>query len=227
MRFARIRQIFGFCLFVVSLLILLYVIWPARLESREVSFTPQELSALLEDMPPDSSSGYGFQEARQLRLEWPSRLQAGGRQEVRLALEAQSSGEALDDMANIFDDYDVLVESRLEFPGVQAAPVGVFSQPMLEGRPVEFVWNVRPEAAGKTTGRVWLHLVFIPHSGENLERQLLSVQEISLRAVGLHGLSLAAAQVIGVVGMVIGAVLCLDAVVNKVKKFLLICVICG
>ena len=216
MRFAHVRQAFGFFLFVISLVILISAIWPGRQESREVSFSTEELS---QGMPPGSSTGDRFPEARQLRLDWPARLQAGGAQEVRLALDARPAGEGLADGTSVYDDYNILAESRLEFPGVQAAPAGDFSQPMQQGHPVEFAWQVQPEMEGEYHGRVWLYLVFIPHGGGNAQRQLLSVQDIPLRAVELPGLSLAGAQVVGIVGIVIGGVLCLDVVYAMLKKW--------
>jgi hypothetical protein len=218
MQFARIRQLSGLFLCISSLLLLIYAVWPARRENREVSFSSQELS---QATPSGSSASYHFPEARHLRLDWPAKLRSGETQELRLNLKPRLSGEALEDGTIVYEDYAVLLEARLEIPGVQAAPPGEYSQPIQEGQSVEFEWQLQLDAPGYYQGQVWLHLLFVPHNGGDTQRQLLSVQEIPLRAIGLKWLSLAVAQVIGIVGIVIGGVLCLDLVIALASKAIL------
>jgi hypothetical protein len=215
MQFARIRQLLGLLLSISSLLLLVYAIWPARREIRELHFSIQELS---QATPSGSSASYQFPEARQLRLDWPENLRMGEMQEIGLVLESQTAVEALADGMNIYEDYKVLLEARLEIPGVPVAPPGEYSQPIKQGQPVEFEWQVHPSEQGYYQGQVWLHLLFVPYDSGDIQRQLLSVQEIPLRAVGLKWPSLAAAQVIGIVGIVIGGVLCLDLAITLVRK---------
>ena len=67
--------------------------------------------------------------------------------------------------------------------------MGEASQGLILGRPVLFVWDLRPDLAEEMDGTVWLHLSYIPVAGGPVMRQVLTAQRIEIRATDLLSLS--------------------------------------
>ena len=93
------------------------------------------------------------------------------------------------------------------------SPPGEISQALTPGRPLTFVWDLLPVAAGQAAGTVWLHLSFTSAAGGPELRQVLTAQRIDIRVTEFLGLSGPWARALGSAGVVVGAVFCLDGVV--------------
>ncbi|MBN2550589.1 MAG: hypothetical protein JXB15_15600 [Anaerolineales bacterium] len=167
-------------------------------------------------------------ENRLLVLEWPARIKAGDADVVRLTLEmdefgtvtptAQVGGNLLEaqsvQIPNLYDTHTVVAEARLDLAGLEVAPGGDIAEALLPGQPVSFAWSIRPTDPGAYQGTVWLHLRFLPRSGGDETRRVLSAQRIEIQAVNFLGLGGSAARVLGSVGTVVGSVFGLDNLVG-------------
>lgn len=167
-------------------------------------------------------------ENRLLVLEWPAKIKAGDADVIRLTLEmdeygkltptAQVGGNLLEaqslQIPNLYDSHDVIAEARLDLAGMEVAPGGDIAEALLPGKPVTFLWSIRPAEPGVYRGIVWLHLRFIPNQGGEEIQRVLSAQRVEIQAVNFLGLGGSAARVLGSVGTVIGSVFGLDNLVG-------------
>ena len=84
---------------------------------------------------------------------------------------------------NLYETHRIVAESRLDIAGLDYTPMGDLSEALLPGKPVTFLWSIRPNAVGRYRGTVWLHLRFIPLDGSAETRSVLSAQLIE---IGVH-----------------------------------------
>ncbi len=228
----KIRRLVGVSLFLVSCLLMIWGLWPAAVETREVAIAPEEMQMPAigqqanENPPADTQPMPAVVEQRRLRLEWPSKIKVGDAEAVRLTLEMDESGSLVTPRAssgtgmmveqvnipNVYETHNVIAEARLDITGLEFLPSGQISTGMKPGQAVVFIWSVRPDDIGDFEGAVWLHLLFTPKDGGPEFRTVISAQVIDIQAVDFVGLGGSAARILGSVGIVIGSVLGLDAI---------------
>jgi hypothetical protein len=173
-------------------------------------------------------------EARRLVLEWTSKIKVGDPGIVSITLEMDEGGKITPTASvggdqivvepvlipNLYATHDVIAQARLDIAGLEYRPEGEISEALLPGQPVKFIWSVRPGEVGKYQGTVWLHLLFVPRSGGEEMRKVISAQIIDIQAVNFLGLSGNSARIVGGVGTAVGSVFGLDNLLSWVWKIL-------
>jgi len=210
----RNRRFVGLLLMAVSLVALVWGLWPLPVQTRRLAISPVEM--LPADLTPGPAGDLpAVAEPRLLLLEWPSVIRTGDLASIRLAFSsAKMEGASLQSSPAAGEGYSVLAQARLELPVIPHTPMGEVSQGVFPGRPVLFIWDLRPQRAGDANGTVWLHLSFVPLAGGPTLRQVLTAQRIQIRVINLLGLSGPWARALGSAGVVVGAVLVLDGVMT-------------
>jgi hypothetical protein len=222
----------------VSAIILLWGVWPFATQERSIRLTREDMQWLLPgaSLPatqgPSSDTELTPSEERLLVLEWPARIRSGDARVIRLTLEADTEGNLVPttqlegsqvtgepiSIPDLYDTHNLVAEARMDIAGVQYTPSGLVSEAMRPGRPVIFLWSVRPIDVGDYQGTVWLYLRLVPLDGSEDIRQVLSTQLIEFQAVNLLGMGGTAARVLGSVGVVVSTVLGLDDLVSGLQK---------
>ncbi|MBN1146508.1 MAG: hypothetical protein JXA78_04580 [Anaerolineales bacterium] len=171
-------------------------------------------------------------EQRLLILEWPLKVRLGDAELIRLSLVMDEAGKLTPtayveggelrmepvEIPNLYDTHNVVAEARLDLAGVEHRPSGEVSEALLPGRPVSFVWSVRPAEIGRYRGTVWLHLRFIPRGAGEQSSMALTAQLIEIEAVNFLGLGGSAARLVGGLGVVVGSLLGLDNLLSGLLK---------
>ena len=104
-----------------------------------------------------------------------------------------------------------IIEARLDLSGVEIAPNEIISQVFPLTTPVEFHWQVRPPVSGRYPGAIWLHEIGLAENGQGTpEQRLVAIQAIEIRAVGFLGLNAYIAQILAILGIILGIGLSLD-----------------
>lgn len=142
-------------------------------------------------------------EARTIRLEFSPVMRAGDSQIVELILSAD--GAAADD--RLYEEYNVIVEARLDLPFANVRPADVVSTALVEGGVATFYWDVNPHEAGELHGTVWLYLRLVPQAGGEETRQPVSAQLVKIRSKSMLGRTGSQARAAGVVGLIVGLAL--------------------
>jgi hypothetical protein len=209
-KWTRFRRMFGMLLCTVSLVALVWGLWPLPAQTRSLTISPAEM--LPAELSPGAAGGLSaVAEPRVLILEWPSVIRSGDLASIRLAFSsARQGGSPLQISPIAGEGYSVLAEARLELPAIPHTPIGEVSQGLIPGRPVIFIWDLQPNRPGEANGTVWLHLSFIPVAGGPALRRVLTAQRINIRVIDILGLSGPWVRALGSAGVVVGAVLALD-----------------
>jgi hypothetical protein len=211
-KFTLLRRIFGLLLCAISLLVLVWGFWPMPDQSRSL------LIAQAEMLPPGLAANVtgdlpAIAQPHLLLLEWPAVIRSGDLASIRLEFspvdQVSLPSQALPGTSAA---YTILAEARLELPAISHIPMGDVSQGLLPGRPVMFIWDLRPNQSGEANGTVWLHLRFQPSDGRPDIRQVLSAQRIEIQVIDLLGLSGPWSRAVGSAGLVVGVVIALDGV---------------
>lgn len=142
-------------------------------------------------------------EARTIHLTFSPVMRAGDAQIVELNLSAD--GEAGD--ASLYEEYNVIVEARLDLPFADVRPAEVVSTALAEGGAATFYWEVNPREVGDSRGTVWLYLRLVPKAGGAEVRQPVSAQLIGIRSKSVLGRTGTEARVMGVIGLIVGVVM--------------------
>ena len=208
MRMKNFRQAAGFVILVVSLSMLVWAAWPFSEAEQVVELTGDLIQKIGATTAPQI-------ERLTLRTTWPVRLQVGRTAEIDVRLLAVQPNIAQETIMPL----EGVIEARLELPGFQFAPDGIIRQAFTPATPVEFHWQVRPLVSGRYRGAVWLHRVEPPESGqESSLRHLISVRPVEIQALMLLGFNAYTAQLIGILGVILGAALCVDALFEWVSR---------
>lgn len=220
-----IRRILGLITILLSLGLILWGVIPLPRAQSGLGFTPEMMT--LPEM--DAPAPPAVLETRTLRLEAPAAIRAGDSDLVQLTLD--SGAETISStpgasvavtqtvsFPNVYNTHSVLAEARLDLAGAQVSPAGLVSQSLLPGRAVTFYWSVRPAEASTYRGVVWLYLRFIPLGGGVDTQLALSAQPLEIQGADLFGLTGEAARLLGVLGVILGSLISLDAVVEWLRK---------
>ncbi len=217
--FLTARRILADFILVLSCAMLLWSVWPFGRNSQSLTFSPEDLFVLTEQT--EISGDVPVLETRTLTLQWPKKVRVGEMQSIELALmpeEATLEGQSLENdpvqesntLPEVSDAYSVLVEGRLELTGVNFSPEGQVSQLLQFGEPLNYVWNVQVQQAGKYEGTVWLYLRLVSKKTGQENRQVLSAQRIEFTGVNFLGLNNVSTRLLGSLGLAIGIVLTFD-----------------
>jgi len=210
MKRLSLRVWIGWVLISISLLLLLWGLYPFEQKRREMRISQQRL----------------------LILEYPSTIRVGDSDLIILTLELDPQGNLTPKafiqghqiqgeniaIPNLYETHYIFAEGRLELSGLVIKPSAEIRETLQPAQSVKFAWSVLPQQVGTYRGLVWLHLIFIPKQGGNEERRALSAQRIDIRAVNLLGLSGAAARWMGVIGTILGSWLSFDSITNLFGK---------
>lgn len=139
-------------------------------------------------------------EARTIHLMFSPVMRAGDAQIVELNLSAD--GETAD--ASLYEEYNVIVEARLELPFADVRPAEVVSTALAEGGAATFYWEVNPREVGELRGTVWLYLRLVTKAGGVETRQPVSAQLIGISSKSLMKRTGSQARILGVSGFVVG-----------------------
>jgi hypothetical protein len=209
------RRFLAFILFVISLIMIFWSLWSFPKETRRLVFHPKDLQFISEAQ--NSMTQRAILETRQVYLEWPKKMRLGQVQSIQITfLPAEPDenendwSEKVNSLADVFEFYTVMVEARLELPGLVFSPDGQISQLLLPDHPVSFVWNVKAEQALKYQGTAWLYLRFISKDDGEEHRQVLTAQLVQFEGIDFLGLDYLSTRLIGSLGLSIGIILSFD-----------------
>ncbi len=214
----RVRRGVGILMLLVSLVFLLWGIWPQATRIRTVPLSPNPFTPSV-----TSNIPYVF-ENHLLVLEWTPRLRAGDAGSINLKIikdqqvypsptspkgEGESTIESYENQISPTTE-NTIVEARLDMMGLQYSPTGEIREAYREGQPVMFLWSVRAPKEGTYRGTIWLHARSNSQVGGGEIRSVLSAPRLEIVGNKILGLGGIAARVLGSVGVVVGSMLGLD-----------------
>jgi hypothetical protein len=226
----KVRRAFGLLLLVLSLVLLTWGLSPAEYLLQATELAPADMALPGLDQPTGggSTGGTAMQTPgpRLLELSWPKSLRLGDDGTLRLTVGFPSpppagSTESPTTPASAaglqpgnYDAYNLVLQSHLDLPGMARTPTGEVSQAMRPDQPAVFLWYLRASAPGVFSGKVWLHLRFVPHSTGQEERILLAAQQVDIQVVRLLWMGGSQARLFGSLGLVVGSFLGLDGMLS-------------
>ena len=170
-------------------------------------------------------------EKRSIRLKFPPRIRLGDSGIIQLNLQVEMSGSltpaaanvgnaATGESANIYDTSKVIVEARLELPGVIVRPSELISAPIAQGQPAVFYWTLQPGAVGNFGGTIWLYIRTVNNLTGRESRETISAQVIEIESARFLGLRANQARILGMGGSVLGLILSLPIFESRILSFM-------
>ena len=194
----KLRIGLGFIILVISIIFLAWGYWPAH---RELRVRP--VSGAVESAAPDKQA---------LTLLFPPRIRVGEIGVVRLTLDVDALKDLIPpgetDSSTIGDTQTFITEARFDLPGINVRPTELISAPVSSGQTAVFYWTLRPNEVGKFRGTIWLYLRLVDKQTGQESRETLSAQIVEIESVKLLGLPLNRVRTIGLLGALIGFILC-------------------
>ena len=186
----KIQISLSFILIAISLPLLAWGFIPPRRETIATSL------AIPLGMP-------ALPETRTIHVTYAPVSRVGDSQVVELNLSADGGLDG----ANIYEEYDVIVEARLELEGADVRPADLVSAALAEGAAPTFYWEVTQREVGEARGTAWLYLRFAPKAGGEETRGPVLAQFVAIRTKSMLGRTGSEARALGVVGGLVGLVL--------------------
>jgi hypothetical protein len=181
----------------------------------DLPISPEELALPGGDIAPGQPAP---KDGRRLLVTVPSFTRLGDDEKIEASLEVlprDTAGSGPD----LYITHNLVAETRLEATDLLFAPGSEILSSMREGFPTAFTWTIRPTSSGMKKLVLWLHAQYVPPPDplEKVfpERKLLAAPEFQVKTVSLMGLAGTPARVIGGVCTVLGSVLLLSPLLQK------------
>lgn len=218
----NLRRFVGLLLLLVSLVMLLWSIWPNAAVTHKLEFSGQDMQAIIE-LSLNGNSQYEYLPYT-LQLSWPEKARTGEIQEVKLVFAAQEYQHEQPSASKVrtpggsqpgsqVEERSLLLEARLEAPNLVVLPSGNIGQKLVPSQPVNFSWRIQPQQAQVYRGTIWVYLRPLGDEADASKRQVLAAHEFSITGIQFLGLNSLALKLLGSVGAAVGAVLALDKIV--------------
>ena len=208
----KLRWFLGGLVLLSALAVFFWGIWPAH--QNKLVFALPGANLELSKVTPSILTG-----KYQLHINWPDRVHAGSVNRISLQIDPVDRTASKPPGVSIAGRPPV-VESRLGMAGVRFVPGGEISQALTSGKPLQYSWQIRTQQDGVYPGMIWLHLnVTTDETGSSGKRILLLSQPIEIQSTKLFGLDAYLAQVVGIIGIIVGAALCFDLISRVCIKF--------
>lgn len=211
----HVRRSFAILFILISLGMIFWSLWTFPKETRNLNFNPADFQFAQIDQSP--AVFQAILETHLLSLSWPQKMRTGEIQSIEavflpISSEEISETRLLDGrfLLDIFQDYTVIVEGRLEVPGLKYSPEGQISQLLQPNEPVTFIWNLKAENAEVYNGTAWIYLNITSKETGQEQKQVITAQLLEFAGVDFWGLDYLSTRLIGSVGLAIGIVLIFD-----------------
>ena len=200
-------------IWMISIAILVWCQFPIKSISTKIDFPPGKLKVFVPDGSCFNSDQLSvFRQDRQVSLTWEPVIRKGDTSEVKLSflrsipklttIPELLSNESI--TSNIFDQYSVEAEARLELIATDVNPAGLSGHVLGEEQYIDFTWVIKPEQSGTNEGTTWFYLKFFPKNGCEPIEQAISAQKINFKVISLLGLDSDIWRIIGIFGLVTG-----------------------
>lgn len=220
----RFVVIFGF---IISIILILWSVWPFGEASVELQLKPTDMQFQL----PQSSTP-AITETRLLILKWPPKIRVNEPDVIRLTLDvdkpmnvspsAEIDGHETPEgeikLPNVYDTHNVIATARLDIGVLQISPNNLIEQSLVPGERVDFYWHVTANEIGTFQGTVWLYLRYIPLDGGDEIVKPLTAQVIEVISVSMFGLGSTPARLLGFIGILFSILLGMDEFLVLLKR---------
>ncbi len=233
------------CLF-FSIAVFAWSLWPARWIALNHEIQPSQMQlptpeAFIPSQPaasgspaaavtsapgvfPPGQAGLYIPEQRQIHLDFPAWIHLGSSGIARLTFSlADSQGTTTPDPSigaqSVFNQYQVMAETRLDLPGFTIQPAGIVSEALLPGQKVSFYWNLSPLKSGRYHGTLWFYLHYYPLAAGTEVRAAVLAQPVEIVVGDFLGLSKPWTLGLGMLSAVLGLWLLFPSLIALLKKW--------
>lgn len=169
----------------------------------------------------------------QQTLTWTSRIRKGETGSLKLVFNSAelgvggiaANGTDLNNFENIrqfhLNSIDhVLLETRVELPGVLIQPGAELIQPLRPGKELSFNWQITPYKSGEIEGEIWIYLNMLSEDQVVDGRRPISILSIHVLSLDLFGMTGQTARIFGIIGICIALVLGRDLFGDFANRYL-------
>lgn len=168
----------------------------------------------------------------QQRLVWTPVIRSGDIKDVKLEFSSDDQQHLIYSFINDQEDdieitkpiivgttHHVLIEARIEIPGLEILPNEEISQPFSQGENLNFIWQIVPKYSNHFSGDVWLYVHLLPLESEIGTRRPVLIRGITIHSIDLFGLNIRVVKLVAIFGMGIAFILWSDMVGKIINKF--------
>jgi len=102
------------------------------------------------------------------------------------------------DLHQLYQQYNPVIETRLDMVGMTVQPGDQMSEPLGQGKPVQFEWQLSPNQDGDMNGTLWIYMSLVPKSGGTSESLALFAIPVTSTGIDLMGMA------VGMVYLLVG-----------------------
>jgi hypothetical protein len=133
-----------------------------------------------------------------VQLIHPTLLRVGEYGKILLSLKPQiESGNGKPTLEKL------LIETRLDMPGARVSPPSGTSQPLIQGKGLDFKWQVLPGMAGKLSGTLWISAYREDNTGGEMERIPFLAYPFEITVISLLGMTAPLVKWIAGIGLMV------------------------
>ena len=174
-------------LLVFSSALLVWKLLPEQVITHEILIDPFDFE----------SSGneqiiYKYPVQNTLSFTWPEDVKLGGQGKVTLEVKGEeifNDPDPEDERLDFTEEYNVVLESRLDLSFSTIWPVEEIKKPVNSLRETDFEWEISINNSLEHLGNIWVYINFIPKNGGDSIRKTISAVPVDVKTVSLFGIS--------------------------------------
>ena len=169
----------------------------------------------------------------QQSLAWTSRIRTGETGSLKLEFDSAelgiggiaAGGAEIKNFENtrqfpLHPSDHILVETRVELPGVLIQPGEELIQPLQSGEKLTFNWQITPYESGEIEGEIWIYLNILSEDQGDDSRHPISILSIHAQSIDFIGMTGQTTRIFGIIGICIALVLWRDLIGYFASRFL-------
>jgi hypothetical protein len=139
-----------------------------------------------------TSSGMSFSlQDYVITLTTPQSIYRGAFGKVGLQIQPKDAGSSASsaNLDQLYENYSPVIDTRLEMMGMTIQPSDQISEPLGQGKPVQFEWQLSPSQNGTMDGTLWIYMNLVPKSGGSAEQLALFAMPITSAGNDVMGMA--------------------------------------
>lgn len=190
----------SFCRIICALLIIFFssvvIIW--------VSLPPESVT----DVIPMRINGEWIEPCT-IQVEWTPLVFTGVWPKIDLNVGAEDPSKCGESLFELYKEYNLMIEARLQFLGVPISPLGDLNMALLPRQGAQYSWEIQNDKAGVYNGTMWVFLNLVPKENGEEKQYPLIAREIMIESRSIAGLPVSVIRLAGIFGILIGGYLIL------------------
>jgi hypothetical protein len=142
-----------------------------------------------------------------IKLAWTPLVRTGDDIKISFLFEDNGTHLCQTELADQYPEDNLLIEARLDFPGLQVIPQDTFIEPLSNGSDMQFLWYVSSSSVGIKEGTLWVFINTVHKQNGSRGQYPIIARGIEVESRSIFGLNAPLMRICSLLGIITGVYL--------------------